>query len=77
MMLRYVIAIKTVLVGAFHEPQALLVEFGKAELVAIDPVENAKFHRHHRLRVRQYIFRLGNLLNPIRVVKSRSLYLEQ
>jgi hypothetical protein len=61
-MLRDVIAIETILVGAFHKPQALLVEFGQCELVAIDPVEDAEFYRCTRWRVRHFILRADTIL---------------
>jgi len=68
-MLRDVIAIKAKLVGAFHQPQALLVKLGQAELVAIDPVEDAELDRPNRWGVRKLILRLSKItLNPFRVV---------
>ena len=56
-MLSDVIAIEAKLVGAFDQPQALLVEFGQRELIAIDPIEDAELYWPNRWGVRKLILR--------------------
>jgi hypothetical protein len=41
------ITVKARLVGVFQTSQALLVQIGEWELIAIDPVEDAKLHWRH------------------------------
>src|SRR6266403_16133 len=69
-MLGDVIAIETVPIGGFHEPQALFVKFGQLKVIAIDPIEDTELDRRFKWRVRSLILRLGDIsLNPFRVFR--------